>query len=73
MGFLDKIFNLFVKARTDAEIESIAKKDKKFADGYADLQKLRDKVERDLEAKGIDVDDRAQEIIRRVREKDNEN
>ena len=69
-GFLDKMFNSIVKNKVDATIQSIAKKDKTFAKNYKELVKLRNKVERDLKAKGIDPYDRAQDIIRRVRAQD---
>ncbi len=65
-GFLDKIFaNAAKKAQNDA-IKKLAKKDKTFAKNYATLVKLRDKVEKDLKAKGVDINDRGREILRKL-------
>ena len=44
----------------------LSKKDKTFAKNYATLVKLRDKVEKDLKAKGIDIDDEGREILRKL-------
>jgi len=66
-GFLDKIFaNAAKKLQSDA-IKKLAKKDKTFAKNYATLVKLRDKVEKDLKAKGIDPDEKAREAMRKLR------
>ena len=65
-SFLDKIFaNAAKKAQSDA-IKKLSKKDKTFAKNYATLVKLRDKVEMDLKAKGIDIDDEGREILRKL-------
>ncbi len=65
-SFLDKIFaNAAKKAQNDA-IKKLAKKDKTFAKNYDTLVKLRDKVEKDLKAKGIDIDDEGREILRKL-------
>ncbi len=65
-GFLDKIFaNAAKKAQNDA-IKKLAKKDKTFAKNYDTLVKLRDKVEKDLKAKGVDINDRGREILRKL-------
>tara|TARA_B100000519_G_C13956683_1_gene303316 strand:- start:256 stop:492 length:237 start_codon:yes stop_codon:yes gene_type:complete len=65
-SFLDKIFaNAAKKAQSDA-IKKLSKKDKTFAKNYATLVKLRDKVEKDLKAKGIDIDDEGREILRKL-------
>lgn len=65
-SFLDKIFaNAAKKAQNDA-IKKLAKKDKTFAKNYATLVKLRDKVEKDLKAKGVDINDRGREILRKL-------
>ena len=65
-GFLDKIFaNAAKKAQSDA-IKKLSKKDKTFAKNYATLVKLRDKVEKDLKAKGIDPDEEARNALRNL-------
>ncbi len=65
-SFLDKIFaNAAKKAQNDA-IKKLAKKDKTFAKNYDTLVKLRDKVEKDLKAKGVDINDRGREILRKL-------
>ena len=65
-GFLDKIFaNAAKKLQSDA-IKKLAKKDKTFAKNYATLVKLRDKVEKDLRAKGIDPNEKARETLRNL-------
>ena len=65
-GFLDKVFGSVVKNRANATINKIAKKDKTFAKNYATLKKLRNKVEKDLKAQGIDLDDAADDILARL-------
>jgi len=66
-SFLDKIFaNAAKKAQNDA-IKKLAKKDKTFAKNYDTLVKLRDKVEKDLRAKGIDPDEEALKAMRKLR------
>ena len=65
-GFLDKIFaNAAKKSQSDA-IKKLSKKDKTFAKNYATLVKLRDKVEKDLKAKGIDPDEEARKALRNL-------
>ena len=64
-GFLDKVFGSVVKNRANATINKIAKKDKTFAKNYATLKKLRNKVERDLKARGVDLDDEVDDILAR--------
>ena len=65
-GFLDKIFaNAAKKEQIDA-IKKLSKKDKTFAKNYATLVKLRDKVEKDLKAKGIDPDEEARKALRNL-------
>ena len=65
-SFLDKIFaNAAKKLQSDA-IKKLAKKDKTFAKNYATLVKLRDKVEKDLRAKGIDPDEEARKALRNL-------
>ena len=57
------VFGSVVKNRANATIDKIAKKDKTFAKNYATLKKLRNKVERDLKARGVDLDDEVDDIV----------
>ena len=57
--------NAAKKAQSDA-IKKLSKKDKTFAKNYATLVKLRDKVEKDLKAKGIDPDEEARKALRNL-------
>ena len=67
MGLLDKIFaNTAKKMQKDA-IKKLSKEDKDFADGYDKLVELRGKVEKDLKAKGVDINDRGREILKNLK------
>ena len=61
--FLSAIFGAAAKGAHSAAIKALSKKDPKFAKNYKELQRLRDKVEKDLKAKGIDPDKNAQSLI----------
>ena len=69
MGLLDKIFANTAKKMQKNAIKKLSKEDKDFADGYAKLVELRDKVEKDLKAQGKDIDEEGRKILRNLKKR----
>ena len=68
-GFLDAIFGAVAKERSSVAIDALKKKDRNFAANYKKLQKLRDKIGKELKASGVDPEDDVNiaDIKRRLR------
>ena len=53
-GFFDRVFATVAKKAQDKAIQNLAKKDPQFAKDYKALQKIRDKIEKDMKKKAKD-------------------
>jgi len=53
-GFFDRVFASVAKKAQDKAIQNLAKKDPQFAKDYKALQKIRDKIEKDMKKKAKD-------------------
>ena len=62
--FIDKIFAKTAKKMQSKAIAKLSKEDPDFAKNYKELQKLRDKMEKDLKKKGMTIAQRAAQIAR---------
>ena len=63
-NFIDKIFAKTAAKMHSKAIAKLSKEDPNFAKNYKELQKLRDKMEKDLKKKGMTIAQRAAQIDR---------
>lgn len=72
-GFFDKVFATVAKKAHNKAIQNLAKKDPEFAKNYKTLQKLRDKIEKDMKKSVKDDKKKGKEsgaaILKRLRAK----
>ena len=72
-GFFDKVFATVAKKAHNKAIQNLAKKDPEFAKNYKTLQKLRDKIEKDMKKSVKDDEKKGKEsgaaILKRLRAK----
>ena len=65
-SFIDRVFAKAAKRGHSKAIEKLKKKDPKFAKSWAWLVKARDTLEKDLKAKGKDIDKIGADILRNL-------
>ena len=72
-GFFDRVFATVAKKAQDKAIQNLAKKDPQFAKDYKALQKIRDKIEKDMKKKAKDSKKKGKEsdfqALKRMRAK----